>query len=67
MLNPKTPILGRLENSRGGWIRTNDLRVMSHHLAKQTFDRKAAIFALPASRWYPGTLRDVIWISMTRL
>ncbi len=29
MFKPKTPITGRLENSSGGWIRTNDLRVMS--------------------------------------
>jgi formylglycine-generating enzyme required for sulfatase activity len=29
MFKPKTPISGRLENSSGEWIRTNDLRVMS--------------------------------------
>jgi hypothetical protein len=29
MFKPKTTIAGRLENSSGGWIRTNDLRVMS--------------------------------------
>jgi hypothetical protein len=28
MFIPKTPILGRLENSSGSWIRTNGLRVM---------------------------------------
>ena len=29
MFKPKTTITGRLENSSGDWIRTNDLRVMS--------------------------------------
>ncbi len=29
MFNPKTTISGRLDNSSGGWIRTNGLRVMS--------------------------------------
>ena len=29
MFKPKTPKIGRLENSSGEWIRTTDLRVMS--------------------------------------
>ena len=29
MFKPKTPKIGRLENSSGGAIRTHDLRVMS--------------------------------------
>jgi hypothetical protein len=29
MFKPKTTNTGRLENSSGDWIRTNDLRVMS--------------------------------------
>ena len=54
MFKPKTPISavfaspkggierdGRLENSSGGWIRTNDLRVMSSNLISLTLDLQA--------------------------
>jgi len=32
MFKPKTPLIGRLENSSGEWIRTTDLRVTPYHI-----------------------------------
>jgi hypothetical protein len=46
MFKPKTPISGRLENSSGGWIRTNDLRVLSDLPGFGAFFTQALHFSL---------------------
>jgi hypothetical protein len=43
MLKPKTPQIGRLENSSGEWIRTTDLRVMRGNLRPVTEERIPAL------------------------
>ena len=40
MFKPKTPQIGRLENSSGEWIRTWDLRVMSNAPESVPFVRR---------------------------
>ena len=40
MFKPKTPHIGRLENSSGEWIRTTDLRVMSKNPESVPFVRR---------------------------
>ncbi len=40
MFKPKTPLIGRLENSSGEWIRTTDLRVMSQNPESVPFVRR---------------------------
>ena len=52
MFKPKTPISGRLENSSGGWIRTNDLRVMSRKPESVLFVRRALQFSQTNERWF---------------
>ena len=52
MFKPKTPISGRLENSSGGWIRTNDLRVMSQKPESVLFMRRALQFSQTDERWF---------------
>ena len=46
MFKPKTTISGRLENSSGGWIRTNDLRVMRDFPGFGAFFTQAPHFSL---------------------
>jgi len=41
MFKPKTPKKGRLENSSGAQIRTEDLRVMSQNPESVPFVRRA--------------------------
>ena len=52
MFKPKTPISGRLGNSSGGWIRTNDLRVMSQEPKSVLFVRRALHFSQTGERWF---------------
>ena len=52
MFKAKTPISGRLENSSGGWIRTNDLRVMSQEPKSVLFVRRALHFSQTGERWF---------------
>ncbi len=46
MIKPKTAIYGRLGNSSGDWIRTNDLRVMSCGSIPQNYRPKSYLFCL---------------------
>ena len=52
MFKPKTPISGRLENSSGGWIRTNDLRVMREKPGSGTVDLQTRHFSELNVRWF---------------
>ena len=52
MFKRKTPISGRLGNSSGGWIRTNDLRVMRGEPVFGNFDRKTLFFSKINVRWF---------------
>jgi hypothetical protein len=52
MLKPKTTISGRFGNSSGGWIRTNDLRVMSQKPESVLFVRRAMYFSQTGERWF---------------
>ena len=45
MFKPKTTISGRFGNSSGGWIRTNDLRVMREKPDFGNFDLKTMQFS----------------------
>jgi hypothetical protein len=51
MFKPKTTISGRLENSSGGWIRTNDLRVMSKDPESVPFVRRVLQISQTDERW----------------
>ena len=51
MFKPKTTISGRLENSSGGWIRTNGLRVMSQNPESVSFVRRALQISRPDELW----------------
>jgi len=52
MFKAKTPISGRLENSSGGWIRTNDLRVMSNAPESVLFVRRVLQISQTDERWF---------------
>jgi hypothetical protein len=52
MFKPKTPISGRLENSSGGWIRTNGLRVMSNNPESVPFVRRVMQISQTGERWF---------------
>jgi hypothetical protein len=52
MVKPKTTISGRLGNSSGAWIRTKDLRVMSHKPESVLFVRRALHFSQTGERWF---------------
>jgi len=52
MFKPKTPFIGRLENSSGEWIRTTDLRVMSKNPKSVLFVRRALQISQPNERWF---------------
>ncbi len=52
MFKPKTPLIGRLENSSGGAIRTHDLRVMSQNPESVPFVRRALQISRPDELWY---------------
>jgi hypothetical protein len=43
---------GRLENSSGGWIRTNGLRVMSKDPESVLFVRRVMQISQPNERWF---------------
>jgi hypothetical protein len=51
MFKPKTTISGRLENSSGGWIRTNSLRVMSKNPESVPFVRWVLQISQTDERW----------------
>jgi len=51
MFKPKTPKKGRLENSSGAQIRTEDLRVMSQNPESVPFVRRALQFSRPDELW----------------
>ena len=59
MFKPKTPIAGRMDNSSGGWIRTNGLRVMSKTPESVLFVRRVLQKLAPAAplpwRAVPGS------------
>ena len=51
MFKPKTTISGRLENSSGAQIRTEDLRVMSQNPESVPFVRRALQISRPDELW----------------
>ena len=52
MFKPKTTIAGRLENSSGGWIRTNGLRVMSYAPESVPFVRRVMQISQTDELWF---------------
>ena len=52
MFKPKTPHIGRLENSSGEWIRTTDLRVMSNAPESVPFVRRVLQISQTGERWF---------------
>jgi hypothetical protein len=52
MFKPKTPQIGRLENSSGAQIRTEDLRVMSNAPESVPFVRRVLQLSQTYERWF---------------
>jgi hypothetical protein len=60
MFKPKTPISGRLENSSGAQIRTEDLRVMSSNPTPAHFFGKYVCFWILTDLWFLVTRQTVV-------